>query len=237
MESISKKKIYTFFICVAILVCIAITAIYYPYVKSTQVVTYKYGSKGDIVTQIQTKLKRWGYYNGTINGKYDYDTVEAVKKFQTKNKLKQDGVAGDNTLKAMGIYVKSTTATNTNTTNKTTENSDLMLLAKVINGEARGEPYEGQVAVGAVILNRTRNPEFPSTIAGVIYQPGAFTAIVDGQINAKLEPNSIKAAKDALNGWDPSGGAIYYYNPAKTTNKWIWSRPVIKVIGHHKFCK
>ncbi|SEF38738.1 N-acetylmuramoyl-L-alanine amidase [Caloramator fervidus] len=117
------------------------------------------------------------------------------------------------------------------------QRSDVNLLARAINGEARGEPYIGQVAVGAVIINRTRDPRFPNTIAGVIYQPGAFTAVSDGQINAKLEKTPVRAANDALNGWDPSGGALYYYNPAKTTNKWIWSRPVIKRIGKHVFCK
>jgi N-acetylmuramoyl-L-alanine amidase len=111
-----------------------------------------------------------------------------------------------------------------------------MLLARLINGEARGEPYEGQVAVGAVVLNRTRDSRFPSSIAGVIYEPRAFTATVDGQINAQLEQNSINAARDALNGWDPSGGAVYYFNPAKATSKWIWSRPLIKIIGTHRFC-
>jgi len=117
------------------------------------------------------------------------------------------------------------------------QNKDLYLLARVINGEARGEPYIGQVAIGAVIINRTKHPGFPKTISGVIYQPGAFTCVSDGQINAKLEPTALKAARDALNGWDPTNGCIYYYNPAKTTNKWIWSRKVVLVIGKHRFAK
>lgn len=117
--------------------------------------------------------------------------------------------------------------------------SDLQLMARAINGEARGEPYEGQVAVGAVILNRVKNPSFPNTIAGVIYQSGAFTAVSDGQINQPIKEGStvLKAAQDALNGWDPTGGAIYYFNPSTATNKWIWSRPLIKTIGKHRFCK
>lgn len=117
--------------------------------------------------------------------------------------------------------------------------SDVQLLARAINGEARGEPYEGQVAVGAVILNRVKSPSFPNTIAGVIYEPGAFTAVSDGQINVPIAENStiVKAARDALNGWDPSGGALYYFNPSTATNKWIWSRPLIKTIGKHRFCK
>ncbi len=125
-----------------------------------------------------------------------------------------------------------TAASNSNST------SDVQLLARAINGEARGEPYEGQVAVGAVILNRVKSPKFPNTIAGVIYEPGAFTAVSDGQINVAISEGStvVKAARDALNGWDPSGGAIYYFNPATATNKWIWSRPLIKTIGKHRFC-
>ena len=125
-----------------------------------------------------------------------------------------------------------TAASNSNST------SDVQLLARAINGEARGEPYEGQVAVGAVILNRVKSSKFPNTIAGVIYEPGAFTAVSDGQINVAISEGStvVKAARDALNGWDPSGGAIYYFNPATATNKWIWSRPLIKTIGKHRFC-
>ena len=123
-------------------------------------------------------------------------------------------------------------ATNNNT-------SDVQLIARAINGEARGEPYEGQVAVGAVILNRVKSSKFPNTIAGVIYQSGAFTAVSDGQINVPIASNStvVKAAQDALNGWDPTGGAIYYFNPNTATNKWIWSRPLVKIIGKHRFCK
>jgi len=119
-----------------------------------------------------------------------------------------------------------------------TSTSDLQLIARAINGEARGEPYEGQVAVGAVILNRVKDSRFPNTIAGVIYQSGAFTAVTDGQINVSIEEGStvLKAAQDALNGWDPTNGAVYYFNPDTATNKWIWSRPLIKTIGKHRFC-
>ncbi len=117
--------------------------------------------------------------------------------------------------------------------------SDVQLMARAINGEARGEPYEGQVAVGAVILNRVKDSRFPNTIAGVIYQSGAFTAVADGQINAPIAENSTvyKAAEDAMNGWDPTGGCVYYFNPSTATNKWIWSRPYVKTIGKHRFCK
>ncbi len=118
-------------------------------------------------------------------------------------------------------------------------NSDIQLMARAINGEARGEPYEGQVAVGAVILNRVKSSQFPNTIAGVIYQTGAFTAVADGQINVPIDEGSTvyKAARDAMNGWDPTGGCIYYFNPDTATNKWIWSRPHVKTIGKHRFCK
>lgn len=191
----------------------------------------KYGSRGSEVTQIQTKLKRWGYYNGNIDGIYGSQTVEAVKYFQRKNNLAVDGIAGKNTLEAMGIFNSSSSSSSSS------NSSNLNLLARVIYGEARGEPYTGQVAVGAVVLNRVRSSSFPNTISGVVYQKGAFDAVSDGQIN--LTPNSTakKAAQDALNGWDPSYGAIYYFNPSTATNKWIWSRPMTVTIGRHRFCK
>ena len=191
----------------------------------------KYGSRGSEVTQIQTKLKRWGYYNGNIDGIYGSQTVEAVKYFQRKNNLAVDGIAGKNTLEAMGIFNSSSSSSSSS------NSSDLNLLARVVYGEARGEPYTGQVAVAAVVLNRVKSSSFPNTISGVVYQSGAFDAVKDGQIN--LTPNSTakKAAQDALNGWDPSYGAIYYFNPSTATNKWIWSRPATVTIGNHRFCK
>ncbi len=219
----------------AIILTYTFTTLYVaPYNNAVNAIAYYYGSTGNVVSQIQSKLKAWYYYDGSVDGVYGYKTFTSVKKFQAKNGLNADGVAGNATLKALGIY-QSTTASAAK--NNSSSNQDVTLLARLINGEARGEPYEGQVAVGAVILNRTRDPRFPSTIAGVIYQPGAFTAIVDGQIHSNMEQNSIKAARDALNGWDPSGGAVYYFNPATATSKWIWSRPLIKVIGSHRFCR
>lgn len=192
----------------------------------------KYGSRGTEVRTIQDKLKRWGYYTGNVDGIYGSLTVSAVKKFQQKNGLNVDGIAGNNTLKAMGIMNSSSS-----TSSSTNNSSNVNLLARAIYGEARGEPYTGQVAVGAVIMNRVRSSKFPNTISGVIYQNGAFDAVSDGQIN--MEPNSTakKAAQDALNGWDPSYGAIYYFNPSTATNKWIWSRPLTVTIGKHRFCK
>ena len=195
----------------------------------------KYGSRGEEVRTIQEKLKRWGYYSGSVDGIYGSQTVSAVKKFQQKNGLTVDGIAGKNTLNAMGIMSSSSSSGSSGSSSNNSANVDL--LARLVYGEARGESYTGQVAVAAVVLNRVKHSSFPNTISGVIYQSGAFDAVSDGQIN--LTPNSTarKAAQDAMNGWDPSYGAIYYFNPSTATNKWIWSRPMTVTIGKHRFCK
>lgn len=193
----------------------------------------KYGSRGNEVSQIQEKLKRWGYYNGSIDGIYGSKTLSAVKAFQRKNGLTVDGIAGQKTLSAMGINSSSSSSNAGNNTNS----NDVNLLARVIYGEARGEPYTGQVAVGAVIMNRVKHNSFPNTLASVIYQSGAFDAVADGQVNLSPDSTAKKAAQDAINGWDPSYGAIYYFNPSTATNKWVWSRPLTVVIGKHRFCK
>ena len=192
----------------------------------------KYGSRGSEVTQIQTKLKRWGYYTGNVDGIYGTQTVNAVKYFQRKNRLTADGIAGPATLKVMGIMTSSSSSSSSSS-----YNSNLNLLSRVIYGESRGEPYTGQVAVGAVVMNRVKSSSFPNTISGVVYQSGAFDAVKDGQINLTPDSTARKAAQDALNGWDPSYGAIYYFNPSTATNKWIWSRPMTIIIGKHRFCK
>ena len=205
---------------------------YHVFVRNQEVEALsKYGSRGNEVIQIQTKLKRWGYYNGVVDGIYGSKTLSAVKYFQRKNGLTQDGVTGPATLRAMGIYTSSSSTTTSS------NSSNVNLLARLVYGEARGEPYSGQVAVAAVVLNRVNSSSFPNTIAGVIYQKGAFNVVDDGQINLSPNSTAIKAAQDALNGWDPSYGAIYYFNPNTATNKWIWSRPVTVVIGKHRFCK
>lgn len=191
----------------------------------------KYGSTGDEVKQIQTKLKRWGYYTGNVDGIYGSKTVAAVRYFQSKNGLSVDGIAGAKTLAAMGIY------TSSSSTSTSTSNSDLNLLSRLVYAESRGEPYEGQVAVASVVLNRVKSSSFPNSIAGVIYQAGAFSVVNDGQINLTPNATARKAAQDALNGWDPTYGSIYYFNPNTATSKWIWSRPVTVVIGNHRFCK
>lgn len=191
----------------------------------------KYGSRGDEVRQIQTKLKRWGYYSGNVDGIYGSQTLSAVRWFQSKNGLSVDGIAGPKTLAAMGIYSSSNTSTSTNSS------SDLNLLARLVYAEARGEPYTGQVAVASVVLNRVKSSSFPNTVSGVIYQSGAFSVVSDGQINLTPNETARKAAQDAINGWDPSYGSIYYFNPKTATSSWIWSRPVTVVIGNHRFCK
>ena len=186
----------------------------------------KFGSQSAEVIEIQTRLKKWGYYNGEIDGIFGSATKKAVISFQKKNGLTADGIAGKKTLSAMGI----------NSSDATSSSSDYDLLARIISAEARGEPYIGQVAVGAVVLNRIQHPSFPDTMSGVIYQKGAFSCLSDGQFYEPITESAYRAATDALNGMDPSGGAIYYYNPKIATSKWILSRPVITKIGDHTFC-
>lgn len=192
-----------------------------------------YGSTGQEVKNIQYRLRSWGYYSGSIDGVYGPRTYDAVRYFQSKNGLKVDGVAGAQTLAALGLPSGAAVSRSTSGT----ASRDVTLLAHLVEGEARGEIYEGQVAVAAVVLNRVADSRFPNTIAGVIYQPGAFTAVDDGQINLTPSDTSYRAARDALSGWDPSGGAVYYFNPVTATNKWIWSRPQIKQIGKHIFTR
>ncbi len=190
-------------------------------------VTWQRGSSGGTVTEIQTRLKNWGYYSGAVDGVYGAKTEAAVRLFQQKNGLTADGKCGPKTLAALGISAGQAAQTGS---------AELKLLARLISAEARGEPYSGQVAVGAVVLNRMKHPSFPATMAGVIYQSGAFSCLDDGQFNQPVAESAYRAARDALNGWDPSGGAIYYFNPATATSKWIWSRPLLVVIGKHRFC-
>ncbi|MBQ1705886.1 MAG: spore cortex-lytic enzyme [Clostridia bacterium] len=218
----SQRKIRIFAILTAAMLVVILTT-------APRAAVYQLGSRGDNVRTIQTKLKRWGYYNGSVDGVYGKKTADAVRRFQQKNGLTVDGVCGEKTLAALGIGGSSVSAAGDN---------DLYLLARAISAEARGEPYIGQVAVGAVILNRVKHPSFPSTVAGVIYQSGAFSSVSDGQFAAvTITDSARKAARDALNGWDPTGGAIYFYNPAKSTSKWIFSRPVVLTIGDHVFAK
>ncbi|MDF1494751.1 spore cortex-lytic enzyme [Caproiciproducens sp. CPB-2] len=189
----------------------------------------KVGSQGAEVKSIQTKLRDQGYYKGKVDGIFGSQTKSAVVSFQKAKGLTADGIAGPKTLAALGLGGSAGAQGGFSS-------NDVTLLARVTSAESRGEPYTGQVAVAAVILNRIEHPSFPNTLAGVIYQPGAFSCLNDGGINAPISDTAYKAARDAINGWDPSGGAIYYYNPAKATSSWIFSRPVITVIGDHRFC-
>ena len=202
-------------LCALLCTILLLNTLVLAFAQSALAVSYRQGDSGSAVTTIQTKLKRWGYFDGPVDGIYGSKTSKAVRSFQRKNGLTADGVAGSSGGNASG---------------------DVALLAKVISAEARGEPYDGQVAVGAVILNRIAHPSFPNTLAGVVYEPGAFTCMVDGQIDQPIASSAYQAARDALNGADPSGGAIYYFNPVTATSAWIWSRPLLTVIGKHRFC-
>jgi N-acetylmuramoyl-L-alanine amidase len=194
---------------------------------------YRQGSKGDAVKSVQTALLNKGYSSvGKADGVFGPKTTTAVKAFQKANKLTADGIVGPATLKALGLSNLSAPATGG--VGKYTA-AEVTLLARCIYGEARGEPYTGQVAVGAVILNRVRHRDFPGSISGVIYQPYAFTAVSDGQINLTPNQSCYNAARDAMNGWDPTYGCIYYYNPRTATSQWIFSREVKLTIGQHRF--
>lgn len=221
---------------VSALAVITYTANYYTYessfiTQSQEVAVFKQGSRGDTVKKIQQRLKNWGYYKGAVDGIYGDQTKKAVILFQRKNGLVADGIVGNKTLKAIGISVSSQNQSSTGGYSS----SDIALLARLIHAEARGESYTGQVAVGAVVLNRVKSSSFPNTISGVIYQPYAFTCVQDGQINLTPNSTATAAAKDAMNGWDPSYGSLYYYNPAIATSKWIFSRKTVVTIGRHVF--
>lgn len=193
-------------------------------------VVYKIGSSGDMVKQIQLRLINLGLLTGPADGIYGNLTASAVRQFQRNNQITADGIVGIETLKLLGLSGEGSPP------NTGSYDADIELLARIINGESRGEPYQGQVAVGAVVLNRVKHPSFPNTIAGVIYQQGAFSSLLDGEFYKPIEESCYRAARDAMNGSDPSGGAIYFYNPDKTSNRWMLARPVILRIGGHIFC-
>ncbi len=200
------------------------------------------GSKGGEVKEVQRRLKLWGYYKGSVDGVFGSGTRSAVIAFQKKNGLTADGVVGKSTYKALGMnssyqILANQSSGSNNPTGSVNgfSSSDVYLLARTIYAEGRGEPYTGQVAIGAVVLNRVRNAAFPNTISGVVYQKHAFTAVSDGQINLTPNDTAMRAARDAINGWDPTGGALYYYNPAVATSSWIFDRQTVTVIGKHVF--
>lgn len=203
---------------------------------ATAAAVLRQGATGGEVKEVQRRLKLWGYYNGSVDGVFGAGTKKAVIAFQKKNGLTADGVVGKSTYKALGMNSSYQALQGANTSNASGQNSsEVYLLAKTIYAEGRGEPYVGQVAIGAVVMNRVRSSSFPNTISGVVYQKGAFTAVDDGQINLAPNETAMKAARDALNGWDPTGGALYYYNPAVATSSWIFDRQTVTVIGKHIF--
>lgn len=203
---------------------------------ATAAAVLRQGATGGEVKEVQRRLKLWGYYNGSVDGVFGAGTKKAVIAFQKKNGLTADGVVGKSTYKALGMNSSYQALQGANTSNASGQNSsEVYLLAKTIYAEGRGEPYVGQVAIGAVVMNRVRSASFPNTISGVVYQKGAFTAVDDGQINLAPNETAMKAARDALNGWDPTGGALYYYNPAVATSSWIFDRQTMTVIGKHIF--
>ena len=214
--------------CLGLAVVFAVNIIVILLAQNALAASYKRGSTGSVVTQIQQKLSAWGYYDGAVDGVYGSKTEAAVSWFQEKNGLSVDGKAGTQTLNAMGISTAGLVESSTS--------GDVALLARLISAEARGESYEGQVAVGAVVMNRIAHPAFPNTLSGVIYQKGAFSCLDDGQFDQPVAQSAYQAARDAMNGYDPTGGAIYYFNPATATSKWIWSRPLLVTIGSHRFC-
>lgn len=197
---------------------------------AVQAAALKKGATGDEVITVQKKLKQWGYYTGAVDGIFGSGTEKAVKYFQSKNGLVADGIVGEKTAAALGMSLSSSGSSGA------ASQRNVQLLAACIYGESRGEPYKGQVAVGAVILNRVKSSKFPNSISGVIYQPGAFDAVKDGQINLTPNDSAYRAAQDAMNGYDPTYGCLYYYNPATSTNKWMLSKPIAVQIGHHVFC-
>lgn len=224
----SKKTV----ICLVLAVCLAVSAVALFPAGEADAAVVKQGSRGTTVRTIQTRLKNWGYYTGSVDGIFGAKTLAAVKYFQRVNGLIADGIVGRATAAKIGISL----ASSAGTSSSNTSSSDLYLLSCCIYGEARGESYIGKVAIAAVILNRVKNSNFPNTIAGVIYQPGAFTAVSDGQINMGTSDECTRAAQDALNGWDPTYGCLFYYNPATATNQWIRSKRVVTTIGKHVFC-
>ncbi len=226
----TKKKLLFQILAIVLVNVLVISAIAYTYAESTQALS-RIGSRGQEVRQIQQKLRELGLYSGSVDGVYGTATQKAVRQFQKNCGITVDGVAGPKTLLYLGLGSGSSSSAGGYSS------SDVYLLAKIIAAEARGESYTGQVAVGAVVLNRVRHASFPDSISGVVYQAGAFSAVRDSNWSVSPDATAQKAARDAINGWDPTGGAIYYYNPAKTSNRWIRTRPVITTIGKHVFCK
>lgn len=229
-KSAAKKSVILIF-ALALALATILSLLFIETPDVAQAAVLKQGSRGDSVKTVQQKLIRWGYLKGSADGIFGAKTKAAVIAFQKKNGLTADGIIGARTAQALGISLSGTTSSSSSASS-----TDLNLLARVVYGEARGEPYTGQVAVAAVVLNRVRSSSFPNSVAGVVYQSGAFDCVSDGQINLTPNQSAYNAAKDALNGWDPTYGCLFYYNPRTATSKWMLSRTVKLSIGNHAFC-
>lgn len=224
----SIKKTFSLLTILLLISCLVLLC----FAPTVYAAVLKQGSRGTQVRTLQTKLKNWGYYTGSVDGIFGAKTTTAVKYFQRRNGLTVDGIVGKKTAAALGMSISGSS----NSTSSSVSSSNLYLLSCCVYGEARGESYTGKVAIAAVVLNRVKSSNFPNTISGVIYQPGAFTAVSDGQINLGTNDECTRAAQDALNGWDPTYGCVYYYNPKIATNQWIRTRPIVVTIGNHVFC-
>lgn len=228
-----RKKALSIFLALTMLLSCAVNA------RAATVL--EVGSRGNDVVKVQKRLIQYDYLKGEADGRYGEATRDAVRLFQKRNGLTVDGKVGPSTAAALGVTLSGTSGASGSARTASASStgyvsSDHRLLAKCVYAEARGEPYKGQVAVAAVVLNRVASSSFPNTVSGVIYQSGAFSCVSNGSINNTPDSDCIRAALDALNGWDPTGGCLYYYNPKTASDKWIFSRTVQTVIGNHSFC-
>lgn len=230
----SRKKVNLLILISLTLLIIALTVFYIPESYAARPTLY-WGARGRDVRLLQWKLQQWGYYDGRIDGIYGTKTTLAVRDFQRKNRLRVDGVVGPETWAALGYRGVTTPRTRMVAAAPVNRSDNVELIARLVHAEARGEPFEGQVAVAAVLLNRVESPSFPNSISGVIYQPLAFESVANGQFNLPPNQENIRAARSALNGWDPTHGALFFWNPSKPVSRWIWSRRIIRRIGSHVF--
>ena len=232
-----KRSPYYILTGIIVMVVILVTAVYIPKTNAAQPTLY-WGTTGTSVRVLQRKLLAWGYYEGRVDGTYGSDTYRAVLAFQRKNRLRVDGVVGSETWAALGYEWsgnRRTGVVRTAAARGVSRSNDVEMIARLVHAEARAEPFEGQVAVAAVLLNRVESPSFPNSINGVIYQPLAFESVANGQFNLPPTQENRKAARSAVNGWDPTHGALFFWNPSKPVSRWIWSRRIVRRIGDHVF--
>ncbi len=233
-----KRTSYFTLVGIIVLAIIFVTAVYLPVTKAAQP-TLTWGSQGTSVRVLQRKMLAWGYYDGQVDGTYGPDTYQAIVEFQRKNRIRVDGVVGPETWGALGYEWSGNRRPQVVRTaggsRGVSRNNDVEMIARLVHAEARAEPYEGQVAVAAVLLNRVNSASFPNSISGVIYQPLAFESVANGQFNIPPTAENRKAARSAINGWDPTHGCLFFWNPSKPVSKWIWSRRIVRRIGDHVF--